>query len=70
MARFSANTPNSFVGSRTIVNAQAGYRLDGWEINAFAENLLDEEYLTYLEADRMATLGQRRSFGLNVKAKF
>jgi len=70
MARFTANSPNSFVGSRTIVNSQAGYRTEHWEVNAFAENLFDEEYLTYLEGDNLATLGPRRSFGVNVRAKF
>lgn len=70
MARFTANSPNSFVGSRTIVNSQAGYRTERWEVNAFAENLFDEEYLTYLEGDNLATLGPRRSFGVNLRAKF
>lgn len=70
MARFSVNAPNSFVGDRTIVNAQAGYKRESWEVNAFAQNLLDEKYLTYLDGDSMATLGQGRSFGVSVKAKF
>jgi len=52
------------------VNSQAGYRTEHWEVNAFAENLFDEEYLTYLEGDNLATLGPRRSFGVNVRAKF
>lgn len=64
------NLPNDYLGSRWIVNAQAGYKADNWEINAFAENLLDEDYLTFIDNDIAATLGERRRFGLNVKAKF
>lgn len=70
MARFSVNAPNSFVGDRTIVNAQAGYKRENWEVNAFVQNMLDEKYLTYLDGDSMATLGARRSFGVTLKAKF
>lgn len=69
LARFGM-APHDEMESRIIVNAQAGYRTDTWEINAFAENLLDEEYFTYNDNDIAATLGKRRTFGLNVKAKF
>ena len=62
--------PHDVIDPRTIVNLQAGYRTEHWEINAFAENLLDEEYFTYNDNDIAATLGDRRSFGVNLKAKF
>ncbi|WP_036305861.1 TonB-dependent receptor [Methylopila sp. 73B] len=65
--------PPDRVDSRIIVNTQAGYRKDNWEINVFAENLLDKRYLTFVERDaspRYAQLGQRRSVGMNVKMKF
>lgn len=66
-------SPQDTVDARIIVNAQAGYRTEKWEINAFAENLLDERYFTFMDRDASpvyAQIGARRSFGLNVKAKF
>lgn len=65
--------PQDRLDERFIVNAQVGYRTDRWEINAFAENLLDERYYTWLDRDAFGTpaqLGAGRSFGLNVKAKW
>jgi outer membrane receptor protein involved in Fe transport len=59
--------------SRFIVNAQIGFVQDNWEINVFAENLLDEIYFTGTDVDAIpayAQLGPRRSVGLNVKARF
>lgn len=59
---------------RIIVNAQAGFKKDNWEINAFAENLLDEKYLTFADRDTAVPgigygqAGARRSFGVNIKA--
>ena len=53
-----------------ILNVQTGYRTESWELNAFAENLLDEEYFVYNDNDIAATLGKRRTFGVNVKARF
>lgn len=41
-----------------------------WEIKAFAENLSDEEYFVYNDNDIAATLGKRRTLGLNLKARF
>ncbi|EUB99334.1 TonB-dependent receptor [Rhizobium sp. CF080] len=70
MSRLSFSPPNDFVDARTIVNVQTGYKKDNWEINLFAENLLDEKYFTYMDDNTYATLGERRSFGLNVRAKF
>jgi len=36
--------PQEKLDLRTIVNLQAGYRTEKWEINAFAENIFDERY--------------------------
>lgn len=58
------------IDSRVIVNAQAGYRTEDWDINAFAENLLDERCFVYNDNDVAATLGKRRTLGLNVKVNF
>jgi iron complex outermembrane receptor protein len=65
--------PLDTIASRIIVNAQAGYRRANWEINAFAENLFDERYYTFIDRDAVpayAQLGQGRTVGVTVKAKF
>ncbi|MEJ8476555.1 TonB-dependent receptor [Roseibium algae] len=72
-SKFSTNAPLDRIDSRFLVNAQAGIKRDNWEINAFAENLLDEEYFTMTELDGSPAFGQvgtSRLFGLNFKAKF
>lgn len=61
------------IDSRFIVNAQAGYKKDSWEVTAFAENLTDEKYFTIIDPDYSLPFGQagkRRSFGLNVLKRF
>ena len=76
MARFDTAAPLDKVGSRFIVNAQAGYRKGNWEINAFVENLFDEHYFTTQELQgsgvnpTYAQVGPSRLFGVNIKAKF
>ncbi len=69
LARFGT-LPHDVIDSRIIVNAQAGYRTESWELNAFAENLLDEEYFVYEDNHIAATLGKRRTLGLNLKINF
>lgn len=71
-ARFGV-APLDDIDSRFIVNSQVGYRMEHWEITAFAENLFDERYITIVDRDATpvyAQLGPRRSFGVNLKAKF
>ncbi|MEP3114661.1 TonB-dependent receptor [Nisaea sp.] len=66
-------SPTDDIDARFIVNAQAGFKKDNWEINAFAENLLDERYYTFIDRDAApvyAQIGPRLSFGLNAKVKF
>jgi iron complex outermembrane recepter protein len=62
--------PHDYLDSRWIWNMQAGYKTERWEINAFAENLLDEKYFVYNDNNIAATLGERRSVGMNLKVKF
>lgn len=62
--------PHDYLDSRWILNMQAGYKTERWEINAFAENLLDEKYFVYNDNNIAATLGERRSVGMNLKVKF
>ncbi|MNL80915.1 hypothetical protein D3C87_2078860 [compost metagenome] len=55
------------------MNAQVGFKKDNWEVTAFAENLTDEKYFTIVDPDYSLPFGQagkRRSFGLNIRAKF
>lgn len=71
-ARFGV-APLDDIDSRFIVNSQVGYRMEHWEVTVFAENLFDERYLTVVDHDATpvyAQLGPRRSFGVNLKAKF
>lgn len=71
-SRFGAKRMHN-IDSRFIVNAQTGFKKDSWEITAFAENLTDERYLTVVDSDAApiyGQLGKRRSFGLNIRAKF
>lgn len=66
-------SPTDDIDSRFIVNAQAGFKQDNWEINAFAENLLDERYFTFIDRDASpvyAQIGARLAFGLTAKVKF
>ena len=61
------------IDSRFLVNAQAGFKKDNWEITAFAENLTDEKYFTIVDPDAalpFGQMGERRSFGLNIRTKF
>jgi iron complex outermembrane recepter protein len=61
------------IDSRFLVNAQAGFKKDNWEITAFAENLTDEKYFTIVDPDAalpFGQAGQRRAFGLNIRTKF
>lgn len=62
--------PHDYIDPRWVANMQAGYKADRWELNAFAENLLDAKYFVYNDNDIAATLGERRKFGLNLKVKF
>ncbi|MGU3495312.1 TonB-dependent receptor domain-containing protein [Xanthobacteraceae bacterium A53D] len=71
-ARFGV-PPLDYMDSRFIVNAQAGYKAQHWEVAVFAENLFDERYLTVVDYDALPVYGQlgaSRSVGLNMKAKF
>jgi outer membrane receptor protein involved in Fe transport len=75
-ARFDTAAPLDKIDSRIIVNAQAGVRRGNWEVNAFVENLFDEDYFTTQELQgsgvnpTYAQVGPSRLFGLNLKAKF
>ncbi|TKT78157.1 TonB-dependent receptor [Aquamicrobium sp. LC103] len=72
LTRFGA-APQERLDGYAVVNLQAGYRAENWEINAFAENLFDERHYTYYDLDsgnEYATLGAPQTFGINMKARF
>lgn len=61
------------IDPRLILNAQVGFQKNNWEVTAFVENLTDEKYFTLIDPDYSLPFGQagkRRSFGLNLQAKF
>lgn len=66
-----ANTPDRFVDSFTVVNAQVGYEAKNFTVTAFARNLFDEEYLTSITSGgTQATIGDGRVFGIRATGRF
>ena len=57
------------VDSFTLVNFQVGYETDNLKFTAYAKNVLDEEYLTFVNANS-ANVGDARSFGLQLTQRF
>jgi iron complex outermembrane receptor protein len=64
-----------------LVNARVGYAQDKWEVNVFAFNLLDREYLTAVSNDGFAVAqgaapvtdyryGRPRTYGLEARITF
>ncbi len=71
-ARFGIS-PQDDIDSRVIVNLQAGYRQDNWEVQVFAENLFDKRYYTFIDRDAApvyAQLGPRRAVGATVTLRY
>jgi iron complex outermembrane receptor protein len=74
-----ANTPTRLVSNFTVVDARIGYE---WErtktkLTLFAQNILDEQYLTSLSADNRApagpdeaTVGDGRLLGVTLTQRF
>lgn len=66
-------SPTDSVDAYTLVNAQAGYRQGNWEIMAFAQNLFDERYYTFVDHDAApvyAQIGAGRTVGVTMKLRF
>ena len=71
-AHFGEGVPDR-IGSRILVNAQAGFSSGNWEFTLLAENLLDHKYLTFADRDAASVYGQagpRRTVGFNARVKF
>lgn len=62
--------PHDYIDERWILNLQAGYKTDDWEIKAFVQNALDEKYFVYNDNDIAATLGEGRTAGVNLTVRF
>lgn len=72
LARFGI-PPQDRLQSHIVVNTQVGYRKANWEVNAFAENLFNKRYYTFIDRESSpayASLAPGRTVGLNIKAKF
>ena len=54
----------------TLVNARVGYESDTMGIYLFSNNIFDTEYVTFLDAFGLATFGDRRTFGVEVRSRF
>ncbi len=66
-----SNTPALSVDPFTLVNAQIGYETENLTFTAFAKNLFDEQYLTSISSGgTYATIGDGRSFGIQVTGRF
>ncbi|MAU62587.1 MAG: TonB-dependent receptor [Parvibaculum sp.] len=66
--------PQEDVDAYWVSNAQAGYKMDGWKVTVFAENLFDERYYTYIDTAGgvpvAATLGPRQLVGVSLEVEF
>lgn len=59
--------------SFTTVDVRGGYRINDWDIYAYAKNLTDEKYITsYMSnySKAQASFGEPRSFGLGARYHF
>lgn len=66
-----SNRPVTAVDSFTIVNALVGYQTESLTFTAYAKNLLDEKYLTSIDASgNGASVGDARAFGLQFTQRF
>lgn len=62
---------NQYLDSFTVVNLQFGYESEHLKVTAFAKNLFDEQYLTGIDSTgSLATIGDGRTFGLQVNGSF
>jgi outer membrane receptor protein involved in Fe transport len=77
LARDLQNAPLDTVGDFWTVNLRAGFQAKGWRVMFFADNLFNEQYLTYRDRidfgdpsgpfDCCATLGRSRVAGVTLQ---
>lgn len=59
------------VGARTVVNARIGYAYKGMGVSVFANNLFNEQYMQYRNAEgTRAVLGEPQVFGVIAEFSF
>ena len=69
----SANQDFREVDSYIVADVKVGYRLKGYDVYAYCNNLTDEEYMTSFRSDRMkstASYGDPRTFGIGARYSF
>ncbi len=64
------NQADLVVDSNFLVNAIVGWDFGHYRINAYANNLFDEEYLTGIVSPERATIGDGRALGVEIQANF
>lgn len=64
------NSDDLEVGSSVVVDAKIGYDFGLFQVSAYANNLLDENYLTGINSPNEAYVGDARAMGVEVLATF
>ena len=65
------NAPGSLSPSFTVVNLRSGFRFEHFTVSAFANNLFDEEYITFQDSEfNQGQGGAERIIGAQVQARF
>ena len=74
LARDLQNAPVDVLGEYWVANLRAGYQTEAWRLTVFADNALDEEYLTYRDVsafgDCCATVGRGRVAGVTLQVNY
>lgn len=64
------NSKDLEVGSSFVVDAKIGYEFGQYRVSAYANNLLDENYMTGIIAPNEAYVGDARAIGVEILATF
>lgn len=65
------NDEDQLLDDILLTNLRLGYELSGFKFTAFVENVLDEEYLTSVNASGDdATIGDGRTYGIQLNYRF
>lgn len=64
------NSPDRRVGAATVLNARAAWDMGALTLFAYARNITDEFYLTYLFSRTSGTAGDPRQIGLGIETRF
>jgi outer membrane receptor protein involved in Fe transport len=65
------NKPQELIGGRYLANVRVGYRFENFKATAFIDNLFDRNYITSASSNqRTASVGDGRTYGIELRAKF